>query len=161
MPSNYLLETERMVRAVPWAKLAKNEDETVVYGPSPAAFALRDDETYLSATWCEYFSGSGDEALRCAVEALKSSKYKMGRKGRFAVANVGEVKELLGSKGHKIRVVHEREDDNPAHVAIRQWPKDDVLILDRLAQEVWALCYDHAQADALPPSPCTRSTRAG
>jgi hypothetical protein len=57
----------------------------------------------------------------------------------FAVGNVGRVKEacLADKQQHKVRVIHEPEDDNEAHAALRGWPKENDLLLELLAEDIW------------------------
>lgn len=162
MPSNYLDDdADRIVRYVPWSKLRKNEEETVVYGPLGSAFALRKDEEYLSVTWCEYHSGSDDESLRCAVEKIRCSDLRVGGKARFAVARAAAVRKCAENIGKRVRIIHEAEADNPAHVAVRNWPSMDNEFLELIAEEVWADNFSNVEIDALPASPCNVSERGG
>ncbi|MGT2502529.1 hypothetical protein ACVOMS_20245 [Bradyrhizobium guangxiense] len=65
MPIAYLPETDHCVRYVPWARLRKDEEDNVI-GILGAAFRLRDEEDYLSATWAEFFP-----ARRIRIELLQ------------------------------------------------------------------------------------------
>lgn len=161
MPSNYLLEEERIVRFVPWGKLRRDEDDNVL-GCLPAAFALRDEEEFLSVTWCEYFAGAPDEQLRCAIEAIRNSDLRVGRKAQFAVGLVGAIRARAESRSgaRKLRIIHEPESDNAAHSAIRHWPRDDDELLDLLAQDEWSSLFTADQADDLPFSKCLTGPRA-
>lgn len=161
MPSNYLDDSDGVVRFVPWGKLRKDEDDNVL-GALPAAFALRDEEEYLSVTWCEYFAGTKDEKTRCAIEAIRNSDLKVGSKARFALGNVGEIRQRVEGRqnGRKLRIIHEPEPDNPAHAAIRHWPRDDDELLDLLAQAEWSDILTADEADTLPVSDCQKSDRS-
>lgn len=161
MPSKYLLDEEHIVRFVPWGKLRKDEDENVL-GVLPQAFELRPDEEYLSVTWREFYAGDESEQMRCAVEAIRNSDLKVGPKARFAVAQIGDVRPIAEGrpKARKLRIIHEPEDDNEAHAAIRGWPTEDNELFDLLAASVWAQCFTGAEIDAMPQSSCARSERA-
>lgn len=139
MPSTYLPAEDHVVRYVPWARLRKDEDDNVI-GVLGAAFRLRDDEDYLSATWAEYFAGSHADRVAAAVRAVRASKLKVAPRSGFATGNVNDIKEAcLADKGrHKIRIVHERTDDNEAHTALRGWPRDNEDLLNLLADGVWS-----------------------
>jgi hypothetical protein len=57
----------------------------------------------------------------------------------FAVGVVAAIKEvcLNDRRQHRIRIIHEAEDDNPAHTALRGWPRDNDELLELLAEEAW------------------------
>lgn len=156
MPSRYLPKTDHIIRYVSWGKLRKNAEETEIYGPSFAAFQLRPGETYLSATWCEFYEGDTREALRCAAETMRqSSNFKVTSKGRFAVGVVEKISEYFQKQaGRRLRFVHEPTDENEAHCAVRGWPPDDFELLERLASEIWHETLTKADIDALPCSDC-------
>jgi hypothetical protein len=44
---------------------------------------------------------------------------------------------MADPKKHRIRIIHEAESDNPAHAALRGWPRDNDDLLNLLAEEVW------------------------
>jgi hypothetical protein len=139
MPITYLPGEDHVVRYVPWARLRKDEDDNVI-GVLGAAFRLRDDEEYLSATWAEYFAGATHaERIAAAVKAFRASLVVAPRSG-FATGNVDQIKETcLAHEGkHKIRIIHEPEDDNQAHTALRGWPRDNEDLLNVLADGVWS-----------------------
>jgi hypothetical protein len=138
MPITYLPADHHVVRYVPWARLRKDADDNVV-GILGAAFRLRETEEYLSATWAEYFNGSHQQCVEAAVKAIRQSKMSVTAKSGFAIGNVGRVKEvcLADDKKYKIRVIHEPEDDNVAHTALRRWPRDNDLLLELLAEDAW------------------------
>ncbi|NKJ34089.1 hypothetical protein [Rhizobium sp. SG570] len=160
MASNYLRDDERIVRFVPWSKLRRDEDDNVI-GVLPQAFELRADEDYLSATWCEYYNGTDSEQLRCAIEAIRNSDLTVGPKARFAVGVVGEIRAIVEAPqaAKKLRIIHEPEDDNPAHAAVRHWPREDLGVLELLASSVWSTNFDAQSANNLPTSGCSVSAR--
>lgn len=125
-----------VARYVPWARLRRDGDDNVV-GVLPQAFSLRDDEEYLSATWLEYFSGTRDQQLLAMVSCIRNSKLAVKPKSGFALGNVAEISDACSKIGVKIRVIHEREDDNEAHTALRRWPADNPDLLTLIADEIW------------------------
>lgn len=128
-----------MVRYIPFSRLRKTEDDVIV-GVLGAAFRLRNEETYLSATWLEYFKQPTREAnIESAVKAVRASKIDVRPKSGFAIGNVGEVKEIcLRNSRRRIRIIHEPEDDNKAHTALRGWPSDDNDLLELIAEDIWS-----------------------
>jgi hypothetical protein len=138
MPITYLPPEHHVVRYVPWSRLRKDEDDNVI-GILGAAFRLRDDEEYLSATWAEYFPGERPECVAAAVKTIRRSSIKVTVRSGFAVGNVASIKDacLTDSGKHKIRIIHEVEEDNPAHTALRGWPRHNEPLLELLAQDVW------------------------
>jgi hypothetical protein len=139
MPITYLPPDHHVVRYVPWARLRKDEDDNVI-GVLGAAFRLRDSEEYLSATWAEFFGkATHDEAVVAAVRAIRASRIDVKTRSGFAVGNVRRIKAacFADSRKHRIRIIHEKENDNEAHTALRLWPRDNELLLDLIAKEVW------------------------
>jgi hypothetical protein len=139
MPTVYLPDGDHCVRYVPWARLRKDEEENVI-GVLGAAFRLRDEEDYLSATWAEFFAGATHhDRIVASVRAIRASNIDVRPKSGFAVGCVAEIKRAcLEDQGrHRIRIIHEEEQDNPAHAALRGWPRDNNDLLDLLAEEVW------------------------
>lgn len=143
---------DRLIRFVPWSKLRKDENENVL-GVMGAAFALRDGEEQLSVTWCEYFGGMGDECLRCAVEAIRSSR-SAGSLARYAVVKAEDVTTFMQERNVKVRILHEPEESNPAHSVVTRWPRDDFDLLEQLAGDVWCTTVSKADVDALPLINC-------
>ncbi|QOZ45522.1 hypothetical protein XH89_20060 [Bradyrhizobium sp. CCBAU 53340] len=119
--------------------MRKDEDDNVI-GIYGAAFRLRENEEYLSATWAEFFQGAThDDRIVATVRAIRASNLDVRPKSGFAVGRVDGIKRacLDDPKKHKIRFIHEAEPDNPGHAALRGWPKDNDDLLNMLAEEVW------------------------
>jgi len=114
-----------------------DENDNVI-GILGTAFALRDDEAYLSATYLEYFSGLRSEQIESVVWAVRASDLNVGGKAGFVIGNVGEILIASADRNHKIRIVYEPSADNMAHSAVRRWPTDDAELLEILAAETWA-----------------------
>lgn len=140
MPITYLPADHHVVRYVPWARLRKTEDDVVI-GVLGMAFKLRENEDYLSATWMEFAQEPTRRAnLEGAVKIIRASNIDVRPKSGFAIGNVGKVKDicLADARRHKIRTIHQREDDNEAHVALRGWPQDNDDLLELVAEEPWS-----------------------
>ena len=136
MPVTYLPPDHHVVRYVPWARLRKDEEDNVI-GVLGAAFRLRDDDEYLLATWAEFFKKATlDEAVVATVKAIRASRIAVKPRSGFAVGNVQRIKDacLADSRKHRIRIIHEREDDNEAHTALRGWPRDNEPLMDLICR---------------------------
>ena len=138
MTTTYIPTEDHLIRNVPWARLRKDADDNVV-GILGAAFRLRENERYLSASWLEFFKGS-DRAkrLQAAIRVIRKSRMPPTAKSGFAIGNVGQIVDQCVSRNRRIRVVHEPEKNNQAHVAVRRWPNDDQELLELLARDTWS-----------------------
>jgi hypothetical protein len=101
-------------------------------------YKVRPTEETLSTTWLEYFSGTRQEQVYGAIRAMRASSLDIKTKSGFAIGNVGNVAAAAATRGHSIRVLHEPADDNKAHVAVRRWPRDDMILFELLAAEIWS-----------------------
>ncbi|MGQ0672818.1 MAG: hypothetical protein ACT4N2_08080 [Hyphomicrobium sp.] len=119
------------------SRLRKDENNVVV-GVLHTAFERKPDEEGLSVTWLEYFAGTRAVQEVAAVHAMRASNITPGKNAAFAVGNVGAIADTCAERGHKVRIVHWPEQDNKAHAEIRQLPRDDLQLLERLAATVWA-----------------------
>jgi hypothetical protein len=136
-----------VVRYVPWARLRKDEDDNVL-GVLSAAFRLREQEKFLSASWAEHFEGSHDEQLVATVKAIRASKLQVKTKSGFAVGRVSNIDEACRYHGHKVRFLHEPEEDNRAHAALRRWPREAEELFELLAGEAWSVTVRNADVPA-------------
>lgn len=137
MKGQRLPPEDHILRFVPFGRLRKDENDNIL-GVLGVAFKLRDGERYLSATWLEYFPGVRNERIKAAVWAIRASDLAPGGKSGFAIGNVGAILSVCADRKHKIRIIHEPADDNKAHVAVRQMPRDDADLLEILAAETWS-----------------------
>lgn len=125
-----------IVRNVPWGRLRKDEHDNVI---GVTAFVMREGESTLSTTWLEYFSGSRQEQVRAAVHAMRASDLEIKPKSGFVIGSVNEIAATVAAAGSgTISVLHERQDDNKAHVAIYNWPRDAMELFELLAQGPWS-----------------------
>src|SRR5947209_8729261 len=98
------------------------------------AFAFRENETYLSTGWVEFFAGvwlTQLSAVRNAMAAGREIKPKDG----LAVMNVGKLQDAARARSVRVRVLHEPNALNPAYAAVRGIPRDHQELLEALATE--------------------------
>lgn len=153
-----------VVRYAGFGLMEKDKDD-VVSGPSPTAFHGRRSEDYLSVTWCEYFVGAADVQLRCAIEALRMSRYTPAPKGCFCVGRTDDIFAAGQKHGRYPKAVYHPEPDNRAHAGIYEVaPRDldavtdeEALLLDLLADRAWSRFLTKDMADALPLGECAKS----
>jgi hypothetical protein len=139
MPPTKLPPEHHIVRNVAWGKLRKDEnDPEKVIGVLGEAFKMRPGEDTLSTTWLEYFAGTRRQQIFGAIRAMRASKLKIKTKSGFAIGKIGNIAAVASAHKYSIRVLHEPEDDNKAHVAVRRWPRDDMLLFELLAAEAWS-----------------------
>jgi hypothetical protein len=133
MVTKSLPDTDHIVRHVP----SKLLDETGK--PLPQAYELRPSETYLSASWSEYFQGSlADRLAGCA--SMMSHYRTLKPRDALSVGNIGEIKDAFGEYNQKIRIVSEHDGLkglNLAYSAVRQVQTENLDLLELLAQDVW------------------------
>ena len=113
----------------------------------PAAFELRDGESYLSVNWLEYF---GLETFDGALSRICTDKHGLGfnirKTGRFAVLNVGIVRSLTENLGdqsetiYPLTVTHMPEAKDKSHSGIGGYPDGILyfLVRDMLSEKVSA-----------------------
>lgn len=138
MATRYIPDEHHLIRSVPWARLRKDADDNVL-GVDGIAFRLREAEEYLSATWLEFFDHARrEDQLQAAVRSIRKSNMKPSPRSGFALGQVRRIAAVCKERGRKIRVIHERTPDNEAHVAVRQWPRDDEELFQLLATDAWS-----------------------
>ena len=137
MKNKKLPHEHHVVRYIPFGKLRKDEDDNPI-GILGAAFKLRDGELYLSTTWLEYFTGPRSDQITAAIQAVRASRLSVSAKSGFAIGRIGAIATTCAEHRHSIRIIHEPEDDNHAHAAVRRMPRNDDELLDILAAESWS-----------------------
>lgn len=136
---NVALEDDQtLVRYVRKNSLRRNEDMAVI-GVNPDAFLHRPNEEYLSATWSEFFDMEPAGGLRASVEMFRKC-LKTHKNDGYVIGRVGKIKEACANFGALIRVIHEPDPPNDAHVAVRRIPKDNSALRARLAATEWS-CF--------------------
>ena len=104
--------------------------------PMPDAFKLRENETYLSVNWLEYFGMPTIEANMPYVREDFGRHYKISKNGKFAVLNVGRIKRKVEESEKIVHVRHLKEDDYPSHSSIEEYARVDDSITILLAEIV-------------------------
>jgi hypothetical protein len=130
-------DDHHLVRYVPFGRLDKDQDNNVI-GYLPQAFEMRPDEDALSVNWAERAGGSLGTRLRRTAEFIRDTQKSktLGKKGRLAILNVARVKEVCLGHGRRVRIVHDPIPGNDPHSGIRQLPRDELDLLDAIANEV-------------------------
>jgi hypothetical protein len=143
-------DPDHVARHVP-ARLVQR-DNGVAIACFPQAFELRaatgarPAETYLSATWLEFYRLPPAKRLSEARREVGGYR-ELKRRDAFAVANVGSIRKLGSVRDAKLRVMHEPKDHAPAYAAIRGISRDDSELLNLLAAEAVSEIMDIASID--------------
>ena len=107
MKGDDLPGADHISRYCGYAKL--NEDGSA----APGAFMLGPGHEHLSVHWLEFFRVSDrDQQIQCVRD---TAALKRGSTAKFAVMNVGEVKEY----------VRQESSGSKATLQIRHWPSED------------------------------------
>lgn len=88
--------------------------------PTAAAFKIRSNEEYLSVNWLEYFhKGDFDIALIGVRCALIGKGRTIGAKSRFAILNVGNVRNTILQKLKYVpQIIRKAEEFDKPHAGI-------------------------------------------
>lgn len=127
-----------------------------IKGVYPHAFALRepDKETYLSASWLEFFGkdDSLDHQFKSALNALRAKHRGVKSDGAFARLNAGRVLEVGAECGHSLRVRDRSAPDDPGYASIENTPLDnsDNKLLAAFANDCCIEVRGVAAIDAMP-----------
>jgi len=104
------------------------------------AFRLREErnEKSLSVNWLELLGLEDRESAIEEIRRVFDQKFTLGKHAKFAVLNVGEMREhvLNGSPGRVLSVLHEPEDNDPSHSEIHGLNFEDDLISVLIADKV-------------------------
>lgn len=164
VPSKYLADDDHIMRYIAPAQVLRDSDTNEVVGFFGAALNLKPEsenypaEEYLSVTWCDYFEGSLECKTRCSAEVIRNS-ITVRSNACFAMAQVKPVRDYMLNAKRTLRFIHEPDEKNPAHAAVRHWPKDTPELFERMAQEVWTKLYSKADIDAMQLTDCPVSVR--
>jgi hypothetical protein len=136
--SQYIPPEDTLARYVQWAKLRKDGEDDHVVGVLPDAFVPRENERDLSASWLEFHKGARAEQISATVQTFRLGSMKPTPKSGFVLGNVAKISSTAEKHGSSIRVILEPEDDNPAHVGIHRWPRDNMDLFNELADQTWS-----------------------
>ena len=106
--------------------------------PNAAAFKLRDDETYLSVDWLEYFHERNFDIALIGVRcAMTKRRRKIGAKSQFAVLNVGNTRSTIYQKlGYVPQIIREVEKFDESHAGIYVRREKAGIVAFELAKQV-------------------------
>ena len=141
-----------VVRYVGFGKMAKDADDNII-GPAFTAFVMRSGEDYLSVSWCQFYSGSVEEQMGCAIEDLRSS-LNVKPKGCFCVAEVEKLKQDADLFSASLATFFHPMDENPSHAGIYGIGTDNRQLQDYVARKSWRRFLTKENADALPSGDC-------
>jgi hypothetical protein len=150
-----LPEPSTVVRYVGFNGMRKDKDDRIL-GPYASAFEQRQGEDFLSVAWAEYYVGSPDSRLRCAIEALRKSR-KVGSQACFCIADTDELLVVIAKHGRPGRAIYWPEDDNPAHAGIYGISPMDAILLETVAATAWCQFLTKNDTDNLPLVDCAKS----
>lgn len=106
------------------------------------SFRLRQNEKSLSANWLELLGLENRESEIEEIRRVFTNKpFTLKKKDKFAVLNVGEMREHVLNKSldkRVLSVLHEPEDEDndPSHSGIHGLNFEDDLISDLIAEKV-------------------------
>lgn len=130
-------DEHHLVRHVKKRSLATDPDDpSVVLGFLGDAFRLKAGDDSLSASWAEFFEGHSDQ-VRAAIEHFKTV-YTVKKADRFAVGQVGAIKEACAAFGVNARIVKEPMPGYASHAAVRRYRDENLELLETLASDAWA-----------------------
>ena len=135
MTGSKLPPDDHVVRYVRGRLIHKDDDDNVL-GIFPQALELRPSEQFLSVTWLEHFSSDYEQGLSKSAEAIRR-QLNVRRKDGFAVGGVGQIHQICSDFDIRVRILHEPEQENSGHSALRGLPRDDMRLLDLLAAEAF------------------------
>jgi len=123
MPEKTIKDAHHVVRHCPRNRTIRTK-EGVVVGVIPRLFELRAkiNETYLSASYFEYFDG--DDATRIS-KSISATPKQISDSDYMVLMNVGKTKEIAKRCKHAVKVMHEtKHKTNPAYAKIKGVPFD-------------------------------------
>ena len=105
--------------------------------PEPAAFMIRNDESFLSTNWIEYFEMPDLKKGMKKVRDEFQKHHNMTKKGRFVVLNVGDTKKTIKiGHGTELRIEDLQEESYPSHTGIWFLQEDNLVISTILSEMV-------------------------
>jgi hypothetical protein len=106
-----------------------------VLGFLPQAFERRAEEVALSVNWLEFINADKDTQILRTVRSFRQNRnINLTSKCAFGIAKIGDVKDVCLQSGTKVRVVHTPNVNNPAHAEARDLPRDNLELLESLAE---------------------------
>ena len=105
------------------------------------AFEPKPGSKALSTNWLEYFPIKDiEEGVQHVRDAFKKKNYDVKEDGRFAVLNVGDIKEafriVVPPWRCSLIVKHTPQDNDPSHADIIGYSSDEDAVAQALAELV-------------------------
>jgi len=112
--------------------------------PGPGAFMLREDESYLSVNWLEYFEQRTHEERLLEIRQVLANKRTIGSSARLALLSIGHAIREVGDNP-LLFFTHEPIDSpnlvsDLSHSGINNIQSFEILVAEKLAQAVTELC---------------------
>ena len=106
--------------------------------PMAAAFALREDEEYLSVNWIEYFEELNLITVINKVQwTLQNKDLSIRSNGRFAVLGVKEIKVAISNVTKRVsRIEHMPETDDCSHCGVFGYSAFDLEVASEIALQL-------------------------
>lgn len=105
----------------------------------PLAFHLKEDESYVSVNWLEYFNKSSIPEAISELRPVFAKKFQNIRaSARFAVLNIQKAQRMVqeGTDGKEsVFGTHEPMDDDPSHSGLRGMTQDNYRLIAELVAE--------------------------
>ena len=98
------------------------------------AFALREDEEYLSLNCVDLFSGDREDQLR-SLRFVINKKLKVSRSAVFSIINVGDTKRLVAPYA-SLDFLHEPEPGDETHCGLYGLEYNDEVVQDLIAESI-------------------------
>lgn len=137
MRGDELPSGDHVLRHVGDRLLTKDEDGNPRGYIEPAALATLPGD-FLSVQWVEFDPNATGDPTIGAIQSLRRVR-NTPKSSAFAKARVGIVAGLCGihRPSAPVRILHEPDEDNPAHAGIHHLPRDDADLLRLLAEEAF------------------------
>jgi hypothetical protein len=149
----YLPDEHHVMRHVKWKLLRKDDDGINAIGFLPQAFELGPKDEYLSVNWIEHGPGDWGTRIRDSVWGIRRARPSIGGggKSRYAIGNVRTIKEVCLRNTVRVRITHEPETNNLGHSGIRRLPRDDLTLLEALADDAFTEMVENADIPSEQP----------
>lgn len=132
--------SDHVMRFAPRSRRIHDPETDTYLGPSPAAFAIREDDFGgLSVTWIEHFGDNGTISRAKAAAAHRATlrEKRLPPNAIFAWAQVEKIVEAGVQYRKALRVVHDPVEGNEGHAEIRHFSDEDLDLLDYISSEVF------------------------
>lgn len=105
--------------------------------PTLVAFELRNDESYLSTHWLEYFENTPQSSRIDQLRQAISERLSLGATGRLLELRVHAVREAGSSANCTLHIaLRDNRRFGPSHAGIDGWrsPEEHALVAERLLE---------------------------